>query len=236
MNISTRIFRTDDNYELAIRKLVLLGVPDREINVLMPDLHGESARTSESKDAWFFVRGVGRVIATGDRAKALLKSVAARREGNAGPAEVTEPSVEGGLPLDDFFVFEDALRTHEKVVFVSAPERHQWEKIDAALDECGGKVVHQAREEWWTEFCKREERAVATGDAPHDVDDYVFRLGFEVALHPSRRGMTFEDAREGFRETHPEACDVESFRRGYTRGEAHQEALDSATAGAADCG
>ena len=231
MNVSTRIFSADDNYELAVQKLTSLGVPNREINVLMPDTTGEGIKTDHVEDAVFFVRGVGRVIASGDRAKALIKAASRKRERGV-------PSGEGagqGLPLDDFFVLEDALRRREKAVFVSVPERHQWEKIEAALDECGGKDVSRAREEWWSGICGKEEQAVPTGD-PHDVDDYLFRVGFEAALHPSRRKLTFEEARGGLSRAHPEAVDVESFRQGYSRGRAHQEALDSNTADAADRG
>lgn len=234
MNVSTRVFQADDNYELAIRKLVSLGVPDGEINVLMPDLDGEGARADDTDDALFFLPGVGRVIASGDRAKALLKSAGAKSEGRTGPGESAGQSVGEEFPLDDLFVLEDALRKHEKVVFVSVPERHQWEKIEAALTECGGKDLYRVREEWWSEICEKEQQAVETGDTPHDVDDYLFRLGFELSLAPRRRGLTFEEASEGFRETHPEACDVESFRKGYTRGKAHQEALEKAISGAAD--
>lgn len=231
MNVSTRIFSADDSYELAVRTLTSLGVPNREINVLMPDTTVEGIKTAHVEDVAVFVRGVGRVIASGDRAKALIKAAGRRREHGDPPGE----GAVQGLPLDDFFVLEDALRRREKAVFVSVPERHQWEKIEAALDECGGKDVHRAREEWWSGIGGKEEQAIATGE-PHDVDDYLFRVGFEAALHPSRRKLTFEEARGGLSSAHPEAVDVESFRQGYSRGRAHQEALDNTTRGAADRG
>lgn len=230
MHVSTRIFRADDRFERAIRKLVSLGVPEREINVLRPALHDTGARMSETEDALFTLRGVGRVIASGERAKALLESATTKGEGDAGSGKGAGPSAEDVPSLDDFFVFEDALRKHEKVLFVSVPAEHQWKKIEAALDACGGKDIYSAREDWWAEICEREQQAVETGDAPHDVDDYLFRLGFELALSPLRRELSFEEARDELREAHPEACDVESFRRGYTRGRAHQETFDRTTA------
>ena len=221
MNTSCRIFLSEQSYESALRKLIALGVPDREINVLQPAPQDERVEAGAAGDSLFFVRGVGRVVASGDRAKALLKAAGTRQSRSSEVGDGSDATL-----LDRFFVFENALRGGEKVVFVVAAERHQWKRIEETFNECGSKELHRATEDWWAEICEKEKLATATGDAPHTVDDYLFRLGFEASLHPVRRGVPFDDAREALNATHPEACETESFRKGYERGRAHQQAFD----------
>ena len=59
-----------------------------------------------------------------------------------------------------------------------------------------------------------------------NVDEAAYRLGFEAALHPDRRGRTYETTIESLRTKYADSCALDAFRRGYERGQAYQRAIE----------
>jgi len=96
--------------------------------------------------ASFLVPGVGPVLGIGVLAGTLLGAFGAAGGATAGAA--LENEMFQGLPEDELFVYEDALRKGRTVVVVMTED----DKVDAvrgALELGGAESVDRAREMWW---------------------------------------------------------------------------------------
>ncbi|HXG05123.1 MAG TPA: hypothetical protein VNO23_17130 [Candidatus Binatia bacterium] len=156
------------------------------------------------------VPGVGPVLAMGILGAALLGA------GGAAVGAAWDESMQHGLPRDELYLYEDALRHGRSVVIALAEDAAQAAEARAILDAAGAESLDAARERWWIGL--RDAGAHdAAGEGPN------FRRGFEAALHPDRRGRPWAAVVEELRARHGEACDDEAFRRGYERGQAWAE-------------
>jgi uncharacterized protein YegP (UPF0339 family) len=173
-----------------------------------------------------FVPGIGPIIAAGFIGAALLGAWGAATGTAAGA--VAEAAATEGVPVDELYVYEDALRKGRSVVIVMAADEPQAEAVHAVLVQAGAESIDAAREEWWIGLrdAAREEYTAQGGDFTRD--EPLYRRGFEAALHPRARGRAYDDAAEYLRECHGEACDTKAFRRGYERGSAYHQSLTQA--------
>jgi hypothetical protein len=166
--------------------------------------------------ATLFIPAVGPVIATGLIAGALFGVGAGSAIGKA-----LETTLSEGLPKDEVFIYEDALRQGRTVLVALAESAEQAEAARTSLKSTGAESVDAARQAWWIGL--REEEAARYADTGEDFarDEPTYRLGFEAALSPRTRGKTYDQSASWLRERYPHDYAHAAFRRGFDRGQAY---------------
>ncbi len=166
--------------------------------------------------ASILVPGVGPVLTIGLIGAALLGAGGAAAGIAAGKA--LEQGIAQGLPRDELYVYEDALRRGRAVLIAFADDDEMVEKARTALLRAGAESLDAAREEWWIGLRDAEAEHYTKQGGDFKVDEAKYRLGFEAALHPDRRGKSYDEACAKLREKYGDDCDAIAFRRGYDRG------------------
>ena len=170
--------------------------------------------------ASILVPGVGPVIAFGLLGAALLGTGGAAAGSLAG--EALEEGIYKGLPHDELFVYEDALRRGRSVVIALAETEELAEKARAELLNAGAESIDTARHEWWIGLRDGEAEHYTKEGGDFKLDEATYRLGFEAALHPLRRNQPHEQVVGDLRERYGSEAERSAFRRGYERGQQHQ--------------
>ena len=162
--------------------------------------------------------GIGTILAVGLGAGAL--GIGGALAGAAGGAAL-EDQLSGGLPKDEVFLYEDALRQGRTVVVGTSTNDDVVEKGRAVLERNGAESVDAARDNWWIGVRDAEEEQYDAPSTEFKKHESEYRRGFEAALHPECRGKSFDTAAAKLRALHPGACEDPAFRRGYERGRAY---------------
>jgi hypothetical protein len=227
--------------ERAAARLESLGVPRDRITLLsrvgdtrgVPTDEGEQAGMGAALGAVtgaatgfplgaavsLLVPGVGAVIASGLIGAVLLGA------GGAAVGATLEESLVKGLPRDELFVYEDALRRGHAVVIGLLEDDALAETARATLTAAGAESVDAARERWWLGLRSAEQERYVDGPHAFARDEALYRRGFEAALGADARGRTWEASREGLRGRHGADCETSAFRRGWDRGQMYQRDL-----------
>jgi hypothetical protein len=241
------IFRSAEPARRAADAIVREGISPERVSVLTPasseaEIHSRVA-TSDTEGsgmgkavggvvggaagmglgaaaASLLIPGVGPVVATGVLALALFGGAGAVGGAIAGGA--LEEKLSRGLPKDELYLYEDALRRGHSVVFALV-EEYQVDRTKAALASEGAESLDAARESWWVGI-----RDVEKADYERDGGDFAaaepaYRQGFEAAMRPRFRGRSFEQASKDLRDLCPEYHGREDFKRGYERCLRHQK-------------
>jgi hypothetical protein len=176
------------------------------------------------------VPGVGPITALGLLGAAVLAAAGATVGATAGSKAEKESS--GGLPEDEIFVYEDALRKGRSVVIALTDDSHSASIIRELLNREGAESVDAAREQWWIGLRSAEENRYPKSPRNFSEDEKFFRMGFEAALHARTRCMEFDQvsgemsaALEDVQRKYPDAKVEEPFTRGYQRGREHYQEL-----------
>jgi hypothetical protein len=184
------------------------------------------------------VPGVGPITAIGMLGAAVLGAAGAAIGGTLG--HKMEESSTDGLPEDEIFVYEDALRQDRSVVVVLAEDKQQASLLRELLKMQGAESIDAAREQWWIGLRSTEESHYAIPGKNFAEDEEYFRRGFEAALHSRTRCMEFDQvsaamdaALEDLQHEHPGAEVEEPFTQGYQRGREHYQRLCDQTKKAA---
>ena len=249
------IFRSRADAERAIEGLRSAGLKDEHMNLLTPGTPTEEIEaavpTTETEQpgmggalggtvggalgvagglhlgaaaASLFVPGVGPVLAAGLIGAALLGAGGAAAGAAAG--EKMEANIAGGLPHDELFVYEDALRKGHTVIIAIADDSDAGERARGILAGNGAESIDAAREDWWVGLRDAEEAVYTEEGGDFSVDEPIYRRGFEASLHPSARGKSYEDDAERLRTCFGEACEAPAFRHGYERGRAYHRSYE----------
>ena len=240
------IFATAHDAEAAVKDLKTQGVPGNAVNLLTPGASTEALRVpidegeqpgmgeavgavvgtglGASGGAYLgaaasaMIPGIGPVVAIGVAAAGLLGLIGA--VGGAAAGGALEDALSDGLPKDEWFVYEDALRDGHTVVIVNAANDAQADTARNTLARHGAESVDAARERWWIGLrSAEEERYGANGD--FKAIEPRFRRGFEAALHPEMRGRSYDSVTALLRERCPNEYQDPAFRNGYERGQAY---------------
>ena len=173
--------------------------------------------------ASLFLPGVGPIIAAGIAAAVLGAGGAATGAAVGGSLE---DSLARGLPQDELFVYEDALRRgHSVVIAVADEDDAQADAARAAFERAGAESVDAARDAWWVGLRDAEEADYTVDGGDFSVEEPVYRRGFEAALHPSARGRSYDEDASRLRECFGGECEEGAFRHGYERGRSYHEEL-----------
>ena len=170
--------------------------------------------------------GVGTILAIGLGAGAfgIGGAVAGAASGGA-----IENQLSPGLPKDELFLYEDALRQCRTVLIGTSTDDEVVEKGRAVIERNGAESIDAARDKWWIGLRDAEEAQYDTPGGDFRTNEALYRSGFETALHPDCRGRSYEAAAPKLRELRADICEDASFRRGYERGRAYYAEREKTT-------
>lgn len=176
------------------------------------------------------VPGLGPVTALGLLGAGVLGAAGATVGASVGGA--VEQASYKGLPEDEIFVYEDALRRGRTVVIALAENSSEASAIRDLLKKHGAESIDAAREQWWTGLRSAEQTRYLASEKPFADDEKFYRMGFEAALHARTRCMEFdqvsaemEAALGDAQRRYPGGQVEEPFARGYRRGREHYQQL-----------
>jgi len=167
--------------------------------------------------ATFLVPGVGPVLALGLLGAAVFGVGGAAAGALAGNA--FEKAIDQGLPRDELYLYEDALRRGRSVVIAFADDEQIAESARAELKRDGAETVDAAREEWWIGLRGAEQEHYTSQGGDFNADEAKYRLGFEAALHPECRGKSCVDVAPNLTRKYGVDSTTPAFRQGYDRGQ-----------------
>jgi hypothetical protein len=170
----------------------------------------------------FFLPGVGPILIAGVLGATLFGASGALAGALVGNA--LEHGLASGLPHDDLYVYEDALRKNRSVLTVAAAEGDEADRVRKKLTQAGAESVDAARENWWLGL-QDAEREKYEGDFEREGIHY--RRGFETALRPHLRGKSFAEASTSSGQLDERLYSQKAFRFGYERGQTHQKNLEN---------
>lgn len=246
------IFQSRAEAEKAVQQLHSQGIPNDRIALLTPGMDTEEIEktvpTADSEQpgmgkamggtvggamgvaggatlgmaaASLLVPGVGPVIAGGILGAAILGAGGTAAGMAAG--EALEEGLVKGLPHDELFLYEDALRKGRSVVIAFVDTDESKHAARTALVSAGAESIDAARENWWLGLRGAEAADYETTGRNFQGDEARYRRGFEAAL--KARGKDY-GGREG---TVPDTESDEAYRRGYERGKTYQKNLQGKT-------
>jgi hypothetical protein len=246
------IFTSRASVEHAIERLRALGIPQEHINCLFPGASIAELDTVPTTDAEqpgmgkvvggvvggvtgasggllgaavasAVVPGIGPVMAVGLAAAALLGLGGAVAGAAAGGA--LENTLEVGLPKDELYIYEDALRQGRIVLIILAKDTNQADEVREVLAWAGAESLDAAREHWWLGMRDAEAEAYTTQGLDFTMDEPLYRKGYEAALQPAAAGKSYADALDFLQTHYAEVYREEAFRRGYARGYLYRQGL-----------
>src|SRR5262245_2090862 len=137
--------------------------------------------------------------------------------GGAAVGRALENALVNGLPKDELFVYEEALRRGHSIVIVTPADADERDRAVAVLEGSGAESVDAARERWWIGL--RDSEAVDyRGGRDFQGDEKVYREGFEAALSIATRDRSAADVDVVLKERYPATSGEPAFRRGFERG------------------
>ena len=244
MEVVTGVFRSRNDAENAANQLRSLGIADKDIGILAPGTSADRVEAgvpvTDTEEpgmgkamgaavggamgaaggatlglavASLAVPGVGPIIAFGMVGAALLGVVGAAAGSAVG--DQAEEELGEGIPREDLFVYEDALR-HGKSVLIAYVDEDREDKAHEVVESAGAEDIDTLREHWWQEL-RDEERTHYQGD-DFDRNEDRYRLGYQAALHPSRRGKAYSDVEDELRTSYANTVLDRPFQSGYERG------------------
>jgi hypothetical protein len=175
----------------------------------------------------FLLPGIGPVLAVafGAAAGGVGGAVAGGAAGGA-----LENVWSRGVPKDEIFFYEDALRQGRALVVGLSEHDRQIETGREVLDKAGAETLDAAREKWWIGLRDAEEAVYSSPTEFKDIEA-IFQRGFAAALEPQVRGRSVRQAAAYLKQHYPDCYNDENFRQGFERGRRYYENLPREEAG-----
>lgn len=200
--------------ERAVNNLRAVGLSPTSIHVLVP---GSEPRVSKVATGEAERPGMGKAIGG---VGAVLLSLGGAVVGGA-----LENALASGLPKDELFVYEDALRRGYAIVVITPADIDEQERSVAVLEGSGAESVDAARERWWIGLRETEAFEYRAEGRDFQRDEPVYREGFEAALSSSMRDRLERDTDAELKSRYPATYREPAFRHGYDRGRAYSRRL-----------
>jgi hypothetical protein len=258
MEAISGVYKTRTDAERAVKKALKAGISADKITLLTPgtvdhvDREMQSVPTDAAEQPGMgkavgallggavgitggslliaLVPGVGPITALGLLGAAILGAAGATIGATAG--DKLERATSLGLPEDEIFVYEDALRKGRSVVIALAENQESASRLRELLSKEGAESVDAARHQWWIGLRSAEESHYSRSGRNFADDEKFYRLGFEAALHARTRCMEFDQvsaemsaALEDVQRQYPGVDVEEAFTRGYQRGRDYYQQL-----------
>jgi hypothetical protein len=250
MNTVVGIFQSNTSAENAVQQLRAIGIKNEYITLLRPGTTEEQIEkkvpTSDSESpgmgeamggavggaigaasgatlglavASLFLPGVGPILVAGALGAALLGAGGAMAGYQAG--EALEGALTNGIPHDELYLYEDALRQGRTVLLVWVNEDESSDSVRTVLEQAGAESVDAARDDWWLGIRDDEQLEYERTGGSFKQDEISYRRGFEAALNTRMRGKTYEAVQSELREHHQGTSAERPFRAGYERGQGY---------------
>jgi hypothetical protein len=176
------------------------------------------------------IPGVGPVTALGYLGASILGLAGAGVGAAAGGA--VENATTEGLPEDEFFVYEDALRHGRSVVIALAEDDAGADSARALMKQQDAESIDSARDQWWIGLRSAEQEHYRYSGRNFDQDEMFFRMGFEAALHARTRCKEYDQILsemtanlEELQQLYP-GVDIEKpYTHGFERGREYYQRL-----------
>jgi hypothetical protein len=250
------VFQSRQDAERAATQIRESGVAEEKVSVLTPGsgaaqlqsvpvvtaeqpgmgkaigavLGASAGMTTGPLIAAAIIPGVGPITAIGLLGGAIL--AAAGGTVGAAVGNKAENSMTTGLPEDELFVYEDALRQGRSVVIAATDNDEAASLVRDLLDAEGAESVDAAREKWWIGLRSAEHEHYTSIGKNFTADEKFYRIGFEAALHARSRCKEYDQVLaemgnliDDLQKKYPRENVEEPFRRGYERGRDHYQAL-----------
>jgi hypothetical protein len=256
MQAVTGVFRSESDAQGALAAMRAAGVQEDRITLLTPGKNrtgeesvpivaGEQSGMGKAVGAVLgtavglsggplivaaLIPGVGPITAIGLLGGAILAAAGASVGAVAGGK--MENAMTEGLPEDELFVYEDALRKGRSVLIALADGQADASRLRPLLKAEGAETVDAAREQWWIGLRGAEQEHYSAFGRNLSDDEKFYRLGFESALHARTRCKEYDQVLaemtvqiEELERRYPGAEVAEPFRRGYERGRDYYQQL-----------
>jgi hypothetical protein len=256
MKAVTGVFRSRSDAERCMAQMRSLGIPENQITLLTresreEDLQSVPIDSTEQPGMGkaigsvlgaaaglaggplvmaALIPGVGPITAIGLLGGVVLGAAGASIGAVAGAK--LENSTTEGLPEDELFVYEDALRKGRSVVIALSNDEAEASRIRELLTVEGAEAVDAAREQWWIGLRGAEREHYSALGRNFGDDEKFYRLGFESALHARTRCKEYDQVLsemaaklEEVQRQYPDSNVAEPFTKGYERGRDYYQQL-----------
>jgi len=251
MEVVTGVFESRSDAEKAVNQLRSLGIPQDKIGLITPGSKAGAVErgvpVTDTEDpgmgramgaavggamgaaggatlglaaATLAVPGIGPVIAFGLVGAALLGTVGAAA--GAALGDTVEEQLGEGVPHEDVFLYEDALRHGSSIIVAYVDDNRAGEARDI-VKSSGAADIETLREQWWDELRDDERNYYHHDGRDFDRDEVSYRRGFQASLHPQRRGKLYTDVEKDLRTAYSASELDTGFREGYERGLSYQD-------------
>lgn len=249
MEVVRGVFESRGDAEKAVHQLRSLGIPLDKIGLITPGSPPETVErgmpVTDTEEpgmgramgaavggamgaaggatlglaaATLAIPGVGPVIAFGMLGAAVLGIFGAAA--GAAVGDTMEEQLGEGVPHEDVYLYEDALRQGRSIV-IAYVDDDQEDRAQEVIETAGAADIETLREQWWAEL-RDDERSYYHHDGrDFDRDEPTYRQGFQAALHPRWRGKGYADVEDDLRTAYNGSELDTSFREGYERGLAY---------------
>jgi hypothetical protein len=174
------------------------------------------------------IPGVGPVLAFGLAGAALFG--AGGMMGGAALAGAAEDKNNEGIPADEVFFYEDALRQGRSIVVVLAGDHAEEERAHQVLAVAAAESIDAARKDWWLGLRDAEQEHYRALGHNFELDEEVYRAGFTSALRRECRGKSIDEESDCLKWWYPDVWDSEPFQRGYERGLKYRQRQETSAA------
>jgi hypothetical protein len=245
METVTGVFRVYQTARAAAGALRRAGFSENQVNLLCPGSSEEEIHAIPTSDteqpgvggaiggmlggalgvagglelgmaAAVLIPGVGPVLAFGLAGAALFGAGGAA--GGAALGNAAEDRSNQGVPSDEIFFYEDALRKGRSVVLVLAGDRSEEQRAHKLLADAGAESLDAARKDWWLGLRDAEQEHYRALGHNFELDEDVYREAFSSALRRECRGKSIDEETDCLKWWYPDVWESEPFRRGYERG------------------
>jgi hypothetical protein len=256
MKAVTGVFRTEAEAQRALAELRSTGTADDRLTLLTPggdenNLHSAPIAATEQPGMGkavgavlgtaagmsggplivaALIPGVGPITAIGLLGGALLAAAGASIGAVAGGK--LENAMTEGLPEDELFVYEDALRKGRSILIALTEDEDAAQPVRELLKVEGAETVDAARDQWWIGLRDAEHEHYSAFSRNLTDDEKFYRMGFEAALHARSRCKEYDQVLsemavhiEGLQRRYPGAEIEAAYRRGYERGRDYYQRL-----------
>lgn len=256
MKAIAAVFKTRAAAEGGVAELRSLGISRERINLLTPETTEEELATLPKTDTEqpgiaktlgaivggvtgfaggyelglvaLALSGVGTVFAFGIAGGIVVAALAGTAGGATGAA--VDHALSEGLPSDELFFYEDALRQKRSVLILTADAGLNTEAARGALEKAGAETIDRARDMWWIGLRDVEKEHYDADGGNFENHESWYRRGFEASLDPLNRGKSYQESRSAHRTRYPDLYDESAesaFLHGYERGQAYLKARRS---------
>jgi len=251
MQAITGVFKSRDDADKTANELRSLGIAEKRIGIVTPGSTAERLEAgvpvTDTEDpgmgramgaavggamgaaggataglavASLAVPGIGPLLAFGMVGAGLLGIVGAAA--GAAVGDSVEEGLGEGIPHEDVYLYEDALRHGHSVLIVYAEEGEQADKAADVMQNAGALDLDTLRENWWQELREGERAHYQRDDRDFDRDEESYRRGYEASLHTQRRGKAYSEVEDDLATAYAGTVLDRPFQDGYERGQSYR--------------